>query len=76
MAEATLRYLDEPAFEAETRRRAYEFARPMFWPNVGRQYLKLFDQVGRGAERRLNSDYLAASPVLSGKVLESLPGGV
>ena len=76
MAEATLRYLEEPAFEAETRRRAYEYARPMFWPNVGRQYLKLFDQVGRSAEKRLNSDYLAASPVLSGKVLESLPGGV
>ena len=47
MAEATLRYLAEPAFQAETRRRAYEYARPMFWPNVGRQYLELFNQVRR-----------------------------
>jgi glycosyltransferase involved in cell wall biosynthesis len=47
MAEATLRYLAEPAFQADTRRRAYEYARPMFWPNVGRQYLELFDEVRR-----------------------------
>jgi polysaccharide biosynthesis protein PslF len=52
MAEATLRYLSEPAFQAETRRRAYEYARPMFWPNVGRQYLECFDQVGMRAQRR------------------------
>ena len=47
MAEATLRYLAEPGFQAETRRQAYEYARPMFWPNVGRKYLELFNQVRR-----------------------------
>lgn len=47
MAEATLRYLAEPAFQAETRRKAYAYARPMFWPNVGRQYLEFFDRVRR-----------------------------
>jgi len=52
MAEATLRYLAEPAFQAETRRRAYEYARPMFWPNVGRQYLRLFGQVAKTNEDR------------------------
>src|SRR5207237_4065184 len=31
MADATLRYLGDPVFQAETRRRAYEYARPMFW---------------------------------------------
>src|SRR5271165_6761269 len=36
LAEATLRYLAKPAFQAATRRKAYEYARPMFWPNVGR----------------------------------------
>src|SRR5437870_13194654 len=30
MADATLRYLADPAFQAETRRRAYDYARPMF----------------------------------------------
>jgi glycosyltransferase involved in cell wall biosynthesis len=54
MAEATLRYLSEPAFQAETRRRAYEYARPMFWPNVGRQYLECFDEVAATRERKLN----------------------
>jgi glycosyltransferase involved in cell wall biosynthesis len=54
MAEATLRYLGEPAFQAETRRRAYEYARPMFWPNVGRQYLQCFDEVATAREKKLN----------------------
>ena len=45
MAEATLRFLNDTAFQVETRRKAYQYARPMFWPNVGRQYLRVFDQV-------------------------------
>jgi len=67
LAEATLRYLAEPAFQAETRRRAYEYARPMFWPNVGRQYLKLYDQVAAAGEKRLKSLSLAAFPTLGGQ---------
>lgn len=57
LAEATLRFLGDPAFRQETQRRAYEYARPMFWPNVGRQYLKLFDRVAAGAERSLTRLY-------------------
>jgi polysaccharide biosynthesis protein PslF len=45
MADATLRYLNDTTFLVETRRRAYQYAVPMFWPNVGRQYLKFFGQV-------------------------------
>ena len=45
MADATLRFLMEPAFQRETRRRAYRYAKPMFWPNVGRKYLQCFTQV-------------------------------
>lgn len=44
MAEATLRLLTDPELLAETRRRAYLYAKPMFWPNVGRQYLDFFGQ--------------------------------
>lgn len=42
LAEATLRFLSDAAFQAETQHRAYEYARPMFWPNVGRRYLECF----------------------------------
>ena len=44
MAEATLRFLTTPNSE-ETRRRAYEYAKPMFWPNVGRRYLEFFGRI-------------------------------
>ena len=45
MAAATLRLLTDVELLAETRRRAYQYAKPMFWPNVGRRYLELFRQV-------------------------------
>jgi glycosyltransferase involved in cell wall biosynthesis len=45
MAEATLRLLTDGTLLAEMRRRAYQYAKPMFWPNVGRQYLDFFRQV-------------------------------
>ena len=41
MADATLRFLADTAFRVETRRRAYRYAKPMFWPNVGRQVPRL-----------------------------------
>ena len=45
MTEATLRLLTDAELLAETRRRAYEYAKPMFWSNVGRQYLDFFGDV-------------------------------
>ncbi len=52
LAEATLRFLRDTAFRVETQHRAYEYARPMFWPNVGRQYLEVFRRsVSARAER-------------------------
>ena len=44
MADATLRFLGDTAFRLRTRRRAYRYAKPMFWPNVGQQYLDVFDR--------------------------------
>ena len=51
LADATLRFLSDTAFRVETQRRAYEYARPMFWPNVGRQYLDLFRQIVTDADQ-------------------------
>ena len=43
-ATATLRFLNDPQFQLETRRRAYEYAKSMFWPVVGKRYLECFKQ--------------------------------
>jgi glycosyltransferase involved in cell wall biosynthesis len=53
MADATLKYLNNLSFQIETRYRAYEYSRPMAWPNVGHRYLELFGRVTRanGATR-------------------------
>jgi len=57
LAEATLRFLSHPDFRFETQRRAYEYARPMFWPNVGRKYLEFFRRiVSSGGERHVGWD--------------------
>jgi hypothetical protein len=45
MADATLRFLTDSTFQMQTRRQAYQYTKPMFWPNVGRQYLELFTRV-------------------------------
>ncbi len=42
MAEATLRLLTDDELLLATRRLAFQYAKPMFWPNVGRKYLDLF----------------------------------
>jgi glycosyltransferase involved in cell wall biosynthesis len=77
MADATLRFLGDVAFQVETRRRAYQYARPMFWPNVGRAYLELFDQVA--AENQTSRQWLhrQASPASSDQRQSSelVPGG-
>ena len=52
LAEATLRFLSDAAFRVETQRRAYEYARPMFWPNVGRKYLEFFRRIVTASGQR------------------------
>ncbi len=47
MADATLQLLINPDLLSRTRSRAYQYARAMFWPNVGRKYLDLFTRVAR-----------------------------
>jgi glycosyltransferase involved in cell wall biosynthesis len=77
MADATLRLLMDVELLAETRRRAYEYAKPMFWPEVGRQYLEFFHQIV--AESEDTSPYVfQRNPRPSGEVRSQplLPGGI
>jgi polysaccharide biosynthesis protein PslF len=52
LAAATLRFLTDVPFQVETRRKAFEYARPMLWSCVGQQYLDLFSQVMHANEER------------------------
>lgn len=44
LAEATIRLLNDAALRDQTGRRAYEYAKPMLWPHVGRDYLDVFNR--------------------------------
>ena len=67
MAEATLRLLTDATLLAETRRNAYQYAKPMFWPNVGRQYLDFFGHAV--AESQNSAQSIRRSSPLGGKNL-------
>jgi polysaccharide biosynthesis protein PslF len=69
LADATLRFLDDSAFRMKTQREAYAYARRMSWPNVGRQYLDLFDKVASASRKRFARRPLAtfAAPSPNGK---------
>lgn len=70
LAEATLRFLSDNTFLQETRRKAYAYATPMFWPNVGRQYLDLFKSVVRASRARRDdrSPQSLAAPIHRGQL--------
>ena len=65
MADATLRFLGDTTFRVRTRRRAYRYAKPMFWPNVGQQYVEVFDRVAaENTTRRQWPDRTTPSPLM------------
>ncbi len=78
LAAATLRYLSDEPFRLETRRRVYEYARPMRWRSVGLEYLKFFDEIVASSEARLDRPDHSVSMTAAGKGLRAAPlhGGV
>jgi glycosyltransferase involved in cell wall biosynthesis len=75
LAEATLRLLCDTAFQLDTRRAAYEYAKPMFWPNVGQHYLDLFERIASDSDldtERQEKEVLAgpSGVGLLGKILQ------
>lgn len=67
LAEAILLYLKSPRLMADTRLRAYRYAQSMFWPNVGAQYLDVFNQAANPSHNR--SDPSTLTKLKSGKTL-------
>ena len=67
MADATLRFLTDPAFQTETRRKAYRYAKPMFWPNVGRKYLEFFSRVVSANDTTVAPPYRSAFVMPNGE---------
>jgi glycosyltransferase involved in cell wall biosynthesis len=78
LADATLRLLNDDVLRTETRRRAYEYAKPMRWPSVGREYLKIFNAVAGSAKASRDRSFHMTSAAPGGKGLPRalLQGGV
>jgi glycosyltransferase involved in cell wall biosynthesis len=68
MAEATLRLLTDAELRAATRRRAYDYVQPMFWPNVGRQYLEFFGRAAWESKRNRVLPFTGHSSPRSGEL--------
>ncbi|MEX2111604.1 MAG: glycosyltransferase family 4 protein [Pirellulales bacterium] len=78
LADAALRLLCDAAFQLDTRRAAYEYAKPMFWPNVGQQYLELFDRIvtERNVGLKRLETAVFATPNSAGLLGKILQGGM
>lgn len=70
MADATLRFLNDTVFQLATRCRAYRYAQPMFWSEVGRRYLDLFGRIAAGQAQTERMDRrVFAAPSGKGSML-------
>jgi glycosyltransferase involved in cell wall biosynthesis len=78
LADATIKFLVDTAFRSETQDRAYAYAQQMYWPKVGQQYLRFFDQIASASAKVLERRYLQAfvPRIALGPPAKLAPGGV
>lgn len=62
LADATLRLLGDESLRVATGRRAFAYAAPMRWPNVGFEYLKFFDEAASANRSSMNRAARAFPP--------------
>jgi glycosyltransferase involved in cell wall biosynthesis len=69
LADATIRYVQDEPFRAEARRNAYEYAKSMVWPNVGRRYLELYQRAKQAdkSNRKRPARQSSGAPVGQGR---------
>jgi polysaccharide biosynthesis protein PslF len=70
LADATLGFLNNSPFRLETQQRAYNYARPMTWPNVGRSYLNLFVRTVLASQSTRSRKFHSVLPVTAGSELK------
>jgi glycosyltransferase involved in cell wall biosynthesis len=74
LADATLRFMSNDALRKQTCRMAYEYSKPMRWPNVGQAYLSFFNEVVSKSTTACGGPALASPP--DERTRKLLPAGV
>lgn len=62
LAQATLRFLNDDDYREDSRQRAHDYAKSMFWSNVGKRYLDLFTEMVRERSTSRTMEIAQRSP--------------
>jgi glycosyltransferase involved in cell wall biosynthesis len=74
LGDATLRFMSDDALRKQTCRMAYEYSKQMRWPNVGRAYLRFFNEVVSESKTSCGGPAFASTP--DERTRQLMPAGV